>query len=136
MLMVPQFLRPVSQQGFQQVAELPHQQDHQNVVGGNYPHPHLTAEEQWFHDPYNDPVYLSEPGYDLFLIDVCLAVAAKLQFSVIPQQREMARIFWYQAPPPVQDTQLQCKVGRRRPNKKKCKVDRRRPNKKKCHTRF
>ena len=93
--MVPRFLRPASQQGFQQVAELPHQQDHKNVVGGNYPHPHLTAEERWFHDPYNDPVCLSEPGYDLFLIDVCLAVAAKLQFSVIPQQTKMARIFWY-----------------------------------------
>ena len=47
------------------------------------PHLYLTAEEWWFHDPHNDPVCLSEPGYDLFLLDVCLAVAAKLQFSAI-----------------------------------------------------
>ena len=31
------------------------------------PHPHLMADEHWFYDPQNDPVCLSEPGYDLFL---------------------------------------------------------------------
>ena len=30
------------------------------------PHPHLTADECWFHDPRADPITLSEPGYDLF----------------------------------------------------------------------
>ena len=63
------------------------------------PHPHLAAEERWFHDPRNDPLTLSEPGYDLFLQDICLAVAAKLQFSSIPQQREVAVMYWHQAPP-------------------------------------
>ena len=65
------------------------------------PHPHLSAEERWFHDPHNDPLTLLEPGYDLFLQDVCLAVAAKLQFSPVEQQREVATLYWHQAPPPV-----------------------------------
>ena len=29
------------------------------------PHPHLQAEEKWFHDPQSDAITLSEPGYDL-----------------------------------------------------------------------
>ena len=65
------------------------------------PHPRIAVEEKWFHDPRSDPLTLSEPGYDLFLRDICLAVAAKLQFSSIPEQREVAAMYWHQAPPPV-----------------------------------
>ena len=67
------------------------------------PHPHLSVEERWFHDPLNDPLTLSKPGYDLFLQDICLVVVAKLQFSPIPQQREVAKLYWHQAPPLVPD---------------------------------
>ena len=68
------------------------------------PHPHLQAEEKWFHDPQADAITLSEPGYDLMLQDICLAIATKLQFSPIPQQREVASLYWHQAPtPPVPD---------------------------------
>ena len=65
------------------------------------PHPtYLQAEEKWFHDPQSDAITLSEPDYDLMLQDVCLAIAPKLQFRPIPQQREVASLYWYQAPPP------------------------------------
>ena len=37
------------------------------------PHPHLTADKRWFHDPKADPITLSEPGYDLFLQDICIS---------------------------------------------------------------
>ena len=62
------------------------------------PHPHITAEEKWFDDPQQDPVTLSEPGYDLFLQDICLLIAAKLQFSTVPEQWETAMMYWHQAP--------------------------------------
>ena len=68
------------------------------------PHPHITAEEKWFHDPQQDPITLSEPGYDLFLQDVCLAIAAKLQFSAVTEQCQTAMMYWHQAPPPVSDS--------------------------------
>ena len=45
------------------------------------PHPHIKAEEKWFHDPRSDPATLSEPAYDLFIQDLCLVIPAKLQFS-------------------------------------------------------
>ena len=85
------------------------------------PHPHLVAEEQWFHDPRNDPLTLSEPGYDLFLQNICLAVAAKLQFSAVPQQREVATLYWHQAPPlvPEQPAQLPKKKNRKGKGKSK-----------------
>ena len=51
------------------------------------PHPHLTAEEKWFHDLQKDPVLLSKPEYDLFLQDVCLVIVAKMQFSAVQDQR-------------------------------------------------
>ena len=81
------------------------------------PHPHLAAEEHWFHDPRNDPLTLSELGYDLFLQDICLAVAAKLQFSAVPQQREVAMLYWHQAPLPVPEQA----AALPHKNKKKCK---------------
>ena len=62
------------------------------------PHPHLQVEEKWFHDPQSDGITLSEPGYDLMLQDVCLAIATKLQFSPIPHQREVASLYWHQSP--------------------------------------
>ena len=65
------------------------------------PHPHLQAEEKWFHDPQADTITLSEPGYDLMLQDICLAITTKLQFSPIPQQREVASLYWHQAPTPL-----------------------------------
>ena len=65
------------------------------------PHPHLQVEEKWFHNPQADAITLSEPGYDLMLQDICLAIATKLQFSPIPQQREVASLYWHQAPPPL-----------------------------------
>ena len=85
------------------------------------PHPHLTAEECWFHDPRADPITLSEPGYDLFLQDICLAIAAKLQFSSVPAQREVATLYWHQAPPlvPEQPAIVQKKRNRRGRKKKK-----------------
>ena len=68
------------------------------------PHPCLQAEEKWFHHPQAEAVTLSEPSYDPKLQDICLAIATKLQFSPIPQQREVASLYWHQAPPlPVPD---------------------------------
>ena len=63
------------------------------------PYPYLQVEEKWFHNPQADAITLSEPGYDLMLQDICLAIATKLQFSPIPQQREVALLYWHQAPP-------------------------------------
>ena len=57
------------------------------------PHPHLLAEEKWFHNSQVDAITLSEPGYDLMLQDICLAIATKLQFSPIPRQREVASLY-------------------------------------------
>ena len=62
------------------------------------PHPHLLAEEKWFHNPQVNAITLSEPGYNLMLQDICLAIATKLQFSPIPRQREVASLYWHQAP--------------------------------------
>ena len=85
------------------------------------PHPHLTADECWFHDPRADPITLSELGYDLFLQDICLAIMAKLQFSSVPAQREVATLYWHQAPPPVpeQPTIVQKKCNKKGRKKKK-----------------
>ena len=41
------------------------------------PHPHIKVEEKWFHDPRTDPTTLSEPAYDLFIQDLCLAITEK-----------------------------------------------------------
>ena len=38
------------------------------IVGATVaPHPHIKAEEKWFHDPRSDLVMLSELAYDLFI---------------------------------------------------------------------
>ena len=70
------------------------------------PHPHLVAEEKWFHNPQVDAITLSEPGYNLMLQGICLAIATKLQFSPIPQQREVASLYWHQAPNPPAPPQM------------------------------
>ena len=88
------------------------------------PHPHLTAKERWFHDPRADPITLSEPGYDLFLQDICLAIAAKLQFSSVPAQREVATLYWHQAPPPVLE---QPAIVQKKRNKRGCKKKKHHP---------
>ena len=60
------------------------------------PHPHIKAEEQCFHDPRADPATLSEPAYDLFIQDICLAITAKLQFSPLNHQWQVASQYWHQ----------------------------------------
>ena len=82
------------------------------------PHPHLSVEEKWFHNPQEDPVTLLEPDYDLFLQDVCLAIVAKLHFSSVPEQRETARMYWHQAPPPVPEEVPHGKTKARRHKKR------------------
>ena len=82
------------------------------------PHLHITVEEKWFHDPHKDPVTLSKPGYDLFLQDVCLTIATKLQFSSVQEQQEMMMMYWHQAPLPVPDA-LPHRGAKHRRHKKK-----------------
>ena len=84
------------------------------------PHPHLMADEQRFHDLHKDPVTLSEPGYDLFLQDVCLAITAKLQFSSVQEQQETAIMYWHQDPPLVPDAPPYRGAKNRRHKKKSC----------------
>ena len=68
------------------------------------PHPHIKAEEKWFHDPRTDPTTLSEPAYDLFIQDLCLAITTKLQFSPLNHQHQVAAQYWHQQPAFTQDT--------------------------------
>ena len=68
------------------------------------PHPHIKVEEKWFHDPRMDPATLSEPAYDLFIQDLCLAITAKLQFSPLNHQRQVAAQYWHQQLAFIQDT--------------------------------
>ena len=67
-------------------------------------HPHIKVEEKWFHDPRVDPTTLSEPSYDLFIQDLCLAITAKLQFSPLNHQWQVAAQYWHQQPTFTQDT--------------------------------
>ena len=62
------------------------------------PHPHIKAEEKWFHDLQTDPATLSEPAYDLFIQDLCLTITAKLQFSPLNHQCQVASQYWHQQP--------------------------------------
>ena len=86
------------------------------------PHPHIKAEEKWFHNPRTDPTTLSEPAYDLFIQDLCLAITAKLQFSPLNHQRQVAAQYWHQQTAFTQDT-VPLAVSRvkrkKRKNKKK-----------------
>ena len=68
------------------------------------PHPHIKAEEKWFHNPRADPTTLLEPAYDLFIQDLCLAITAKLQFSPLNHQRQVAAQYWHQQPAVLPDT--------------------------------
>ena len=60
-------------------------------------HPHLETHEKWFHQLREDPIMLSELGYNLFLQDMCLTVVTKLQFNPIEEQCLVAVQYWYQA---------------------------------------
>ena len=44
-------------------------------------HPYLETQEKWFHQLREDPIILSEPGYDLILQDLCLTV---VNYSLSP----------------------------------------------------
>ena len=68
------------------------------------PHPHIKAEEKWFRDPRTDPATLSEPAYDLFIQDICLAIMGKLQFSPLNHQRQVVVQYWHQQPTFIPDT--------------------------------
>ena len=70
------------------------------------PHPHIKAEEKWFHNPCADPATLSELAYDLFIQDLCLAIMAKLQFSPLNHQGQVAAQYWHQQPAMAQVTAL------------------------------
>ena len=63
------------------------------------PHPHIKVEEKWFHNPRSDLVTLSELAYDLFIQDLCLAITAKLQFSPLNHQCQVASQYWHQQVP-------------------------------------
>ena len=58
------------------------------------PHHVTTVEEKWFSDPRRNPTKLSEPGYDIMLQDICLALTTRMQFSNIKQQRHVAIAFF------------------------------------------
>ena len=58
------------------------------------PHHVLTAEEKWFSDPHHNPTKLSEPGYDILIQDICLALTTHMQFSSVEQQWHVAILSW------------------------------------------
>ena len=41
------------------------------------PHHVITAQEKWFSDPRRNPTKLSEPGYDILIQDICLALTTR-----------------------------------------------------------
>ena len=59
------------------------------------PHHVITAEEKWFSDPRCNPTKLSEPGHDILIQDICLALTTHMQFSSIEQQRHVAIAFFH-----------------------------------------
>ena len=76
------------------------------------PHPTISGEEKWFSDPRANPWRLSEPGHDLVLQDICRVLAAKLQFSPLDHQREVALKYWH--PTPDQPTPQQQSITSRK----------------------
>ena len=70
------------------------------------PHPHIKAEEKWFHDLQTDPATISELAYDLFIQDLCLTITAKLQFSPLNHQRQVASQYRHQQSAMAQVTAL------------------------------
>ena len=59
------------------------------------PHPILSAEERWFSDPQHNSTKLSEPGYDILIQDICLALTTRMQFSEDAEQREVALNYFH-----------------------------------------
>ena len=59
------------------------------------PHHIITSEEQWFNDPRCNPTRLSEPGYDIMLQNIGLALTPFLQMSPYPEQRRVAVEFFH-----------------------------------------
>ena len=59
------------------------------------PHHVITVEEKWFSDPHHNPTKLSEPGYDILIQDICLALTAHMQFSSVEQQWHVAIAFFH-----------------------------------------
>ena len=55
----------------------------------------ITSEEQWFNDPRCNPTRLSEPGYDIMLQNIGLALTAHFQMSPCPEQRRVAVEFFH-----------------------------------------
>ena len=47
------------------------------------PHHVIVAEEKWFSDPRRNPTKLSEPGYNILIQDICLALTTRMQFSSV-----------------------------------------------------
>ena len=91
------------------------------IVGATVvPHPHIRAQEKWFHDLPSDPAMLSEPAYGLFIQDLCLAITAKLQFSPLNHQHQVASQYWHQQTPEVQFS-MPLTVSPVKQKKKKCK---------------
>ena len=41
----------------------------------------ITADKNWFFNPMRNAIRLSEPGYDILLQDICLALTTRMQFS-------------------------------------------------------
>ena len=83
------------------------------------PHPILSAEEKWFTDPRPNPSRLSEPGYDILIQDVCLALRTRMQFSADAEQREVALNYFHrqaqlQVEPKVSPTKKQPHKHRRK----------------------
>ena len=62
------------------------------------PHPLISAEEKWYSDPRHDASCLSEPGYDILIQDVCVALTTRMQFSEDMDQREVALNYFHGQP--------------------------------------
>ena len=58
-------------------------------------HPLISAKEKWYSDPRHDASHLSEPGYDILIQDVCIALTTHMQFSEDMDQREVALNYFH-----------------------------------------
>ena len=59
------------------------------------PHLLITAKEKWFADPRHDAGRLSEPGYDILIQDMCVALTTRMQFSEDMDQREVVLSYFH-----------------------------------------
>ena len=58
-------------------------------------HPLISAKEKWYSDPRHDASRLSEPGYDILIQDMCIALTTRMQFSEDMDQREVALNYFH-----------------------------------------